>query len=98
MAVPLGVVTLMKPDPALVGTVAAICSAVSTVNDAFAPLKVTADAVAELVPVMTTVLEAEPLVGEKPKMAGGGFVWPSTLLRSAAATSAGKPVKNLKPV
>src|SRR6185369_224311 len=98
MAVPLGVVTLIKPDPALIGTVAVICVPESTLKAALAPLKVTADAKAKLVPVMTTVLETVPLVGENAKMAGGGLVCPSTLLRKAEATSAGSAVKNVRPV
>ena len=55
-------------------------------NAAAAPLNVTDRADPKLVPVMTTLVFAVPLVGEKEKMSGGGLVWPSTLLRSADAT------------
>jgi len=36
--------------------------------------------------------------GRKPVMTGGGLVWPSTWFSSAAATSDGRAVKNVKPV
>src|SRR5471030_3130336 len=98
MAVPPGVVTLINPEPAFVGTVAVICESEPAVYAALAPLNVTADAEVKFVPVMTTLLLAAPFVGEKLKMTGGGLVWPSTSFRSADATPAGSAVKNVKPV
>src|SRR5207237_993004 len=50
------------------------------------------------VPAITTVVFVVPLVGEKLKMAGGGLVCPSTLLRNTAATSEGSAVKKVNPV
>src|SRR5690242_2318687 len=98
MAVPPGVVTLIKPEPALVGTTAVICASESTLNMAPRPLKVTADAPVRFVPAMTTSVLAEPLVGEKEKMVGGGLVWPSTLFRNTEAMAGGRAVKNVYPV
>jgi hypothetical protein len=88
----------MKPLLALAGTVAEICVAELMVKPALTPLNATADAVEKLVPLMTMLVFAAPFVGEKLKMAGGGFVWPSTFARKAAATEDGSAVKKAKPV
>src|SRR5258705_186490 len=95
IVVPLGVVTLIKPEAALVGTIAVICSSESKVNPALAPLNVTVDAEAKLVPAMMTLVFAAPFVGEKPVIKGGKFVWPSTLTRRTAATLVGSAVKKV---
>src|SRR5258708_4611038 len=98
IAVPLGVVMPIWPEVALVGTMAVICVFESTLKAAFVPLNATIEAEAKFVPVMTTLVFALPLVGEKPKATGGGLVSPSTLLRSAEATGGGRAVKNVNPV
>src|SRR5437016_2943895 len=72
VAVPPGVVTLMVPVVAPVGTVAVICVAELTVKVAFDPLKFTAEALVKLAPVITTLAPTPPLVGEKLVMEGGG--------------------------
>src|SRR4051812_15149670 len=89
VAVPLGVVTTIKPELAFVGTIAVSCVPEFTANTALAPLNVTVRADPKLVPVITTLVFTTPFVGEKAKMSGGGLVWPSTLLRKADAIVAG---------
>jgi hypothetical protein len=98
MAVPLAVVTLTNPEPAFVGTTAVIRVPESMLNAALVPLKATADAPPKFVPVMITLEFTGPLVGVKPKMAGGGFVCPSTFARNAIATPSGSAVKKVSPV
>src|SRR5689334_8035128 len=97
-AVPVGVVTLICPELALVGTVAVIWVAESTVKVVLKPLKVTVWAEVKFEPVMTTLAFAPPLVGEKLLMTGGGLVWPSTLLRKAVAMEGERAAKKVKPV
>src|SRR6202789_1550159 len=94
MAVPLAV-TVIEPEAAFVGTVAVIWVAESTLKLALTPLNVTVEVEVKFVPVMMTLSPTAPLVGEKPEMTGGGLVWPSTLLRSTAATLVGRAVKNV---
>jgi len=71
VAVPPGVVTLIVPVVAPVGTVAVICVAELTVNVAFVPLNFTAVAPVNAVPVIVTLAPTSPLVGEKLVMVGG---------------------------
>jgi hypothetical protein len=77
VAVPAGVVTLIGPVAAPVGTVARIEVAESTVKPALAPLNLTAVAPVNVVPVMVTDVPAGPLMGVKPAIAG-------TMLKSVA--------------
>src|SRR5213594_768399 len=72
-AVPPGVVTLIVPVVAPVGTVAVICVAELTVNVAVVPLNFTAVAPVKAVPVIVTLAPTTPVVGEKLVMAGGGI-------------------------
>src|SRR5438093_1494124 len=65
VAVPPGVVTLIGPVVAPLGTVADIVVAELTEKFALVPLKVTAVAPAKFVPVIVTPLPTEPLVGLK---------------------------------
>jgi len=71
VAVPPGVVTLIVPVVAPVGTVAVICVAELTVKLAFVPLNFTAVAPVNAVPVIVTLAPTSPLVGEKLVMVGG---------------------------
>jgi hypothetical protein len=71
MAVPLGVVTLMNPDPALVGTMVVIKLSESTVKAATVPFKTTAEAAVNWLPVMLTLVPALPLVGQQAKKVVG---------------------------
>src|SRR2546427_1297722 len=73
VAVPPGVVTLIVPVVAPVGTVAVICVAELTVNVAVVPLNFTAVAPVNAVPVIVTLAPIAPLVGEKLVMEGGGM-------------------------
>jgi hypothetical protein len=66
VAVPPGVVTEISPVVAPLGTVAVTCVAELTVNVvALVPLNVTAVAPVKFVPVITTEMPTEPLVGAK---------------------------------
>jgi hypothetical protein len=65
VAVPLGVVTEMVPVVAPAGTVAEICVAEFTVNDAEVPLNLTEVAPVKFDPVMVTLAPIGPLVGLK---------------------------------
>ena len=68
-----GVVTEILPVVAPAGTVAVIEVDETTVKPAAEPLKSTLVAPVKLVPVIvTTVVPAGPLGGEKPEMVGGG--------------------------
>src|SRR6266446_5323544 len=71
VAMPPGVVTLIVPVAAPVGTVAVICVAELTVNVAVVPLNFTAVAPVNAVPVIVTLAPTAPLVGEKLVMVGG---------------------------
>jgi hypothetical protein len=73
VAVPPGVVTLIGPVVAPEGTVARISVADATVKLALTPLKRTAEAPLKWLPVMSTIVPAGPLVGEKPVIVGGGM-------------------------
>ncbi len=85
VAVPLGVVTLIGPVVADVGTVA-----VSDVDDstlkslALIPLNITAVAPVKFVAVMVTLLPTEPPVGSKVMMVGGE-------MNKVTRLSAGRP-------
>jgi hypothetical protein len=70
VAVPLGVVTAIGPDVAPAGTVAVTCVAEFTENVAAVPLKVTAVAPVNPVPVIVTDVPAAPLVGENDVIVG----------------------------
>ena len=72
VVVPEGVVTVMGPLLALVGTAAVIWVAELTVNDAAAvPLNETPVAPDKFVPVSTTEVPTAPLVGANPVIVGG---------------------------
>lgn len=70
VAVPFGVVTLMGPVVAVVGTVAVILVEVFTVKVAATPLNVTEVAPVKFVPLMVTEVPADPLVGVNDVMVG----------------------------
>lgn len=70
VAVPPGVVTEIVPVFAPLGTVADICVAELTVNDAFLPPNRTLDAPAKFVPVTVTCVPAGPFGGLKPLIVG----------------------------
>jgi hypothetical protein len=74
VADPPGVVTLIGPLVAPLGTVAVICVPELTVKVALAPLKETLDAPVRLVPVIVTDVPTGPDVGLNPLIAGGGGV------------------------
>ena len=74
VAVPPGVVMLQVPEPAPAGTVAAICVAELTVNDADVPARLTAVAPVRFVPVKVTLDPTAPLPGLKLLRVGGGAV------------------------
>jgi hypothetical protein len=78
--VPDGVVTVMAPVEAPVGTVAVIWVAELTVNVAVVPANRTAVAPVKFVPVMTTEVPGAPLVGEKPVTVGAGVAVTSKLV------------------
>jgi hypothetical protein len=71
VAVPPGVVTLIVPEVAPLGTVAVIEAAELTVKLAPMPLNETVVAPVKLVPLTLTLVPTGPLVGEKLVMAGG---------------------------
>src|SRR5262245_1936038 len=70
LPVPAGVVTLILPELAPVGTVAVIRVADLTVNTAGAPLNLTAVAPVKFIPFTTTLAPAAPVVGENPVIRG----------------------------
>jgi len=71
VAVPPGVVTLIGPVVAPLGTVAVIEVAELTLKPALTPLKATALAPVKLVPLMLTLVPTGPLPGVKPLIVGG---------------------------
>ena len=71
VAVPAGVVTLMVPDCAAVGTVKVMLVALTTVNVVARVPSVTAVAPLRAVPVIVTVVPGIPLTGVKLVMVGG---------------------------
>ena len=74
VAVPPGVVTLHVPELAPAGTVAVICVAELTVNDAVVPASFTDVAPVKLVPVSVTLDPTRPLDGLNPVSVGAGTV------------------------
>lgn len=74
VALPPGVVTVIGPLAAPLGTVAVICVSEFTANVAAVPLKVTDVAPVNPVPVIVTLSPVAPLVGVKEPMAGAGAV------------------------
>jgi len=73
VAVPPGVVTATGPLVAPAGTVAVICVAESALKVAAAPLKRTALAPVKPLPVSVTLVPADPVIGAKSAMPGGGM-------------------------
>jgi hypothetical protein len=71
VAVPPGVVTLIGPVVAPVGTVACIAVAELTTKLALTPLQVTAVAPVKFVPLIVTLVPTGPLVGVKLVIVGG---------------------------
>jgi hypothetical protein len=71
VAVPSGVVTLIGPLVAPLGTVACIVVAELTEKLALVPLNVTAVAPVKFVPLIVTLVPAGPLVGVKLVITGG---------------------------
>jgi hypothetical protein len=74
VAVPAGVVTTIGPVVALAGTVAVICDADLTLNEALTPLKVTFVVPERFVPLMVTDVPVLPLAGVKLEIVGVGPV------------------------
>lgn len=74
LALPLAVVTSKEPDVAFAGTVVVICVALEIVKTAATPLKESAVAPVKFVPVIVTLVPAEPDCGEKVAMLGAGGV------------------------
>jgi hypothetical protein len=79
VAVPPGVLTLMGPDVAPLGTVAEIDVAELTEKLALVPLNVTAVAPVKFVPLIVTVVPTGPLVGVKLVIVGAGGGPPVTV-------------------
>ena len=73
VAVPTGVVTLIGPVVAPIGTVASIEMAEVTVKLALTPLNITAVAPVKFVPLSVTLLPTGPLVGVKLVIVGAGI-------------------------
>src|SRR5437867_12842285 len=71
VAVPAGVVTLIGPVVAPLGTVAVIWVLEFTVKPAVVPLKVTAVVPMKLLPLIVTMVPTGPLGGLKELMVGG---------------------------
>lgn len=69
--VPYGVRTLTLPDAANAGTVAVICEAELTTNEATTPPMRTVSAPEKLLPAITTLAPTPALVGEKLATTGG---------------------------
>jgi hypothetical protein len=75
VAVPRGVVTLIGPLVALLGTVAVICALDLTANEADLPLKVTAVAPVKPEPVIVTLVPTRPPVGANEQIRGLIRAW-----------------------
>jgi hypothetical protein len=73
VAVPVAVVTLIGPEPALGGTVAAIWVPEFTTKMAFVPLNLTALPLEKLAPVMITETPEMPFAGVNRRMLGSNF-------------------------
>ena len=69
--VPSGVVTLMGPEEAPLGTVAEIWVSETKVEEVGVPLKATAELTVKLLPVIVTLVPSGPVVGEKEATMGG---------------------------
>src|SRR2546425_11220678 len=74
VAVPPGVVTLIDPVVAPLGTLVVIWVSVTPLKAAAVPLKVTAVAPLKWLPLIVTVVPTGPLVGLKELIVGGGAV------------------------
>ena len=72
MAVPLGVVTVMRPVVAPFGTIVEICVSLPTMNVAVIPLNFTEVAPVKLSPVTDTPVPGGPAIGRKLRMMGAG--------------------------
>jgi hypothetical protein len=84
--VPPGVVTEIGPLVAPAGTIAVICVEESTLKLAApVPLNATNVAPVKLVPVITTLVPAGPLAGEKPEIVGDGITVNELVLVAAPA-------------
>ena len=92
VAVPPPVVTEIAPLDEQFGTVALICVALITLNDAAWPLNFTLVAPERSVPVIVTVVPTPPLVGEKPLIVGAGVVDPPPPMNSSYNKRFGDPV------
>lgn len=79
VAVPSGLVTLIKPDVAPTGTTNVIVILSTTVNVTDCPFNVTAVALSKLVPLIVTVLPTESLVGENEVIVGGCGIGGTTI-------------------
>ena len=73
VAVPPGVVTLIGPVVAPLGTIARTWVSESTVKKADVPLKATAVVPMKWLPLMVTVVPTGPLLGLKKLIVGGGI-------------------------
>ncbi len=94
VAVPPAVVTEIVPVDEQFGTVALICDALITLNEADWPLNLTDVAPLKFVPVMVTLDPTPPLVGEKPLIVGAG-VPPPPPMKSSYRSLFGDPVPGL---
>lgn len=74
VAVPPGVVTVISPDAAPLGTAAVIDVPETTVNDALVPAKLTAVAPVKAAPEIVTFVPTGPLAGVNDEMVGAGGV------------------------
>jgi hypothetical protein len=92
VAVPPGLVMLIGPVVAPVGTLALSEVALRIVKLASVPLNFTALTRAKLTPLMITLVPTSPLVGEKPVMVSG------TALTAAAASSIPLPQRDVVQV
>ena len=88
VAVPPGVVTLIRPVVAPVGTTAVILIAEFTVKLAGIPLKVTAIAPVNVVPLMVTLLPITPPVGVKLVIVGGGLAGSAVVVCTTCGAAA----------
>jgi hypothetical protein len=91
LPVPFGVVTVIGPVTAPLGTVAWISESESTVKEAPMPLKVTEVAPARFAPRMSTLVPTEALAGVKVLIAGAVMTAPSTSTSSKFAETPQPP-------
>src|SRR5437762_1366251 len=89
VAVPPGVVTLIGPVVAPLGTVAVIWVSELTVKLADVPLNFTAEVPVKLVPVMVTWVPTGPMVGVNELIVGGGAVTVTVKLLALVAVPPG---------